>query len=98
MRVIQKLLSHLIATTVVSLLVKFCRNTMHIQTCFPAIDCGLAPEVANGSSSTNGSALYSVATYTCSVGYRLSGENEYLVCQEDELWSGQLPICESESV
>lgn len=60
------------------------------------IDCGDSPSLLNGSVSTNGSTLHSVARYSCNEGFNMRGSNT-LVCQYDGLWSENPPICEGET-
>ena len=59
-----------------------------------AIDCGTLSEPANGAVDLrDGSLVGAVAIYTCDPSFRLIGV-ESRVCQENESWSGEAPICE----
>ena len=42
----------------------------------------------------NGTAMYSIATYSCSLTGYILNETTNRVCQDDGTWSGTIPSCE----
>ena len=59
------------------------------------VDCGDLPDPNNGQVSLNGTAVGSIATYTCDAGYNLIG-NVQRMCQGNGSWSGDEPVCQSQ--
>ena len=58
------------------------------------VDCGELSHPINGTVSLANTVLNSIATYTCEPGNGLVGSRTR-VCQDDGLWSGSAPICQS---
>ena len=50
-------------------------------------------EILNGTLSCTGLTPGSTATYSCDMGYELSGGNGSLVCEDDGTWDGPAPTC-----
>ena len=62
------------------------------------VDCDSLNNPVNGQVDTsNGTTFESVATYRCSTGYTLNGNNSR-TCGSDGIWSGPLPTCESKYI
>lgn len=59
------------------------------------INCGQPPPVINASVSVNTTDLFSIAQYTCSDGYELSGGLEYAVCWWNGMWYQENISCNS---
>ena len=57
-----------------------------------AVDCGALNDPNNGDVSLTGTTFESTATYSCSDGYVLEGE-QTRTCQADTEWSGTVPHC-----
>ena len=58
------------------------------------MDCGALANPANGQvSHTAGTTFGQTATYTCNMGYNLTGESTR-TCQDTGLWSGSAPTCQ----
>ena len=57
------------------------------------VDCGLVTAPTNGVVILSSTTYPSVATYGCSTGYQLSGQNTQ-TCQADGTWSGNKPTCD----
>ena len=57
------------------------------------VDCGLVVAPTNGVVTLSSTTYLSVATYGCSTGYQLSGQNTQ-TCQADGTWSGNNPTCD----
>ena len=65
---------------------------------FAGVDCGELADPVNGGVTTDPSTRFqSVATYTCNVGYNLTG-NETRNCQADAVWSREAPTCQSTEI
>lgn len=61
---------------------------------FPSysVDCGDLTVPSNGAISyTSGTFLGSTATYSCDLGYDLSGGDAVRICESDGEWSGNEP-------
>ena len=58
----------------------------------PAVDCGDPGQVENAEQNLDGTTYGSFVTYTCSPGYRLTGQG-FRTCQVNGFWSGVLPEC-----
>ena len=56
------------------------------------MDCGALNDPNNGDVSLTGTTFESTATYSCSVGYVLEGE-QTRTCQATGEWSGTAPHC-----
>ena len=61
-----------------------------------ASGCGRLKPPDNGDVQLTGTTIGSSATYSCSEGFNLEGDN-IRVCQESGEWSGVEPVCSSES-
>ena len=60
---------------------------------FTAIDCGPLTDPTNGQVNTpSGITFGSVATFSCSTGYRLSHQ-QVVMCGADGMWSPASPSC-----
>ena len=66
---------------------------MHTVPSF-AIDCGKLPAPGNGKVMVYGTTKGSLAEYSCTPGYDLTGDRER-VCQANGQWSGVAPTCVS---
>ena len=62
--------------------------------CILALDCGPLNNPINGEIDIDQTTLGSVVTYSCLIGYLLTGE-ETRVCLASGKWSGDEPICET---
>ena len=60
------------------------------------MDCGDLDDPENGQVVLTGTTLRSIATYSCSVGYVLVGE-QTRTCQANGQWSGRAPFCRRKS-
>ena len=60
---------------------------------YAVVDCGPLSDPLNGNVDVNQTVINSTATYTCLIGYILSGDNTR-ICQADGVWSGSEPTCE----
>ena len=56
------------------------------------MDCGQPQEPTNGSVQYESSSFGAMATYTCDMGYVLSGA-ESALCEDNREWSSQPPMC-----
>lgn len=56
------------------------------------VDCGMPPQLENGSVAVTGTTLGSLATFTCDRGYSLTGEQVH-ACLADGNWSEEVPRC-----
>ena len=61
-----------------------------------AVPCGTLNNPTNGQVSAEGNTFGSQASYSCSEGYVLNGNN-IRMCQSDRQWSGSEPTCEGEN-
>ena len=61
---------------------------------YTSVDCGELSHPISGTVSLANTVHNSIATYTCEPGNSLVG-NRTRVCQDDGLWSGSAPICQS---
>ena len=68
-------------------------NNNCIFVSFAAIDCGFLTDPDNGSVEEAGTLLGSTATYRCSQGFQLIGE-DMRYCQANGLWAGNEPFCQ----
>ena len=57
-----------------------------------AVDCGSLDNPGNWVVSFTTTTYNSVATYSCSTGYTLTGDDRRM-CLESGLWSGSEPMC-----
>ena len=55
-------------------------------------DCGEPTEVAHSLVSHNVTTFNATATYTCAIGYNMTG-NDIITCEEDVTWNGDKPVC-----
>ena len=72
---------------------------IHIASCcfYAVVNCGVPPDPPSAGSTTFTTTTFlSEASYDCSNGYFLVG-NDTRVCQEDATWSGTTPLCQSKS-
>lgn len=67
---------------------------MYITNSCLAVECGPLDYPDNGIVNIDGTRVGSVATYTCTVGFVLVGDEER-TCQTNGEWSGQEPVCNS---
>jgi len=72
-------------------------HTTHTYThTHTASDCGRLKPPDNGDVQLTGTTIGSSATYSCSEGFNLEGD-DVRVCLESGQWSGREPVCSSES-
>ena len=57
--------------------------------------CGFLPAPENGMVTISGPSFGSIATYTCNTGYIILMEDMERICQENGVWSGNQPVCQS---
>ena len=63
-----------------------------------AVNCGYPGNIENGEVFTpNGTEFKANITYVCHSGYELEGGNETRECLENVHWSGNTPMCTSQS-
>ena len=67
--------------------------SVYIQTVLE-LSCGNPGEVT-GATKSGGYEFGDIVTYNCSSGYQLTSGDASLQCQENQLWSGIKPTCES---
>ena len=73
-------------------------NDTYICTIHIDIDCGLPPDIINGTYTLlNGTGVGSVATYSCYIGFQL-GFRESLTCGDNGEWQGPVPRCLGKSL
>ncbi|KAJ8262625.1 hypothetical protein GJAV_G00168490 [Gymnothorax javanicus] len=56
------------------------------------VTCGEPPTLQNANVTLSGRIFQSIASYSCTEGYRLQGVSE-LVCEASGVWSGPAPLC-----
>ena len=61
------------------------------------ISCG-NPEDVPHSNRTGGVLFGDMVTYTCHPGYHISSGNASRTCQASGIWTGDSPICSSETL
>ncbi|XP_065189195.1 sushi, von Willebrand factor type A, EGF and pentraxin domain-containing protein 1-like isoform X2 [Sycon ciliatum] len=67
-------------------------GTWSTLTC-SASDCGAIQAPANGMFFTNGTTYGSMASFTCNIGYNLTGSSS-ITCYESGVWSASFPSCD----
>ena len=55
-------------------------------------DCGKPTEMTHGIVNHNVTTFNATATYTCIIGYAMTGDN-IITCGEDGTWDGDKPVC-----
>ena len=76
----------------ISLIATSCLMLFHST----VVDCGRLDNPENGRVFITGTRVGSIATYRCNRGFRLLGSSRR-TCQSNSQWSGQAPVCISES-
>ena len=56
------------------------------------INCGDPGSPMNGSVTSNGTFLTSIAEYSCDFGFELIGDTQR-ICQRNEMWTNMVPEC-----
>jgi CUB/sushi domain-containing protein len=60
-----------------------------------AIDCGSPGIIRDGFLSGERFDYPNIIAFFCNDGYKLSGKDTTRACQENGLWSGTMPFCQS---
>ena len=76
-----------------------CNNSLMIKLLLLhlGITCGDPGVPLNGSVSSNGSFVTSVATFACDFGFELEGDTQR-VCEENGMWTNMVPNCTRKSL
>lgn len=63
-----------------------------------AVDCGSPGLLKNGFLSGERFDYPNIIAFFCHEGYELIGKDSTRACQENGLWSGSMPFCQSNSI
>jgi 1,4-alpha-glucan branching enzyme len=74
-------------------------NDLHVvvsyDCCYVAIDCGSPGILRHGFLSGERFDYPNIIAFYCHDGYELIGKDSTRACQENGLWSGSMPFCQS---